>query len=288
MCFSDGEPLPATTKEPYVGESIIGEPDCFRSPKGPTTGSTGFYLDTYGLTQEPALIAPMSDGLIAPMSDGEQIIWENLGAGYAQDAYSQVLPDPPPYVSLLPSDSPNETMMTVAKDATQARGTKYTWPHVLHIDLVKIDGFAQGIHPLRISCTTKLITLSLAVYGMLTPFPFDRGKMVSPFCHHACSYAYLIRLYQASLMHPSLLLWKVFEEGYYYQVLPYCLWGVIVCIWGVTTCIGSILYKLHLAQALSKHSEHVQPSPAWIWITKESHILFSTSSSHLIWRYTCF
>jgi len=49
ICFRDGEPLPATTKEPYVGESVGDEPNCFRSPKGPTTDFAGFILDTSSL-----------------------------------------------------------------------------------------------------------------------------------------------------------------------------------------------------------------------------------------------
>jgi len=108
-------------------------------------------------------------------SDGEQTDLENLAAGYAQNVYSQVLPDPPSYVSLLLSDSIHGSMMAVAKDETQAHGTKYTWPHIL----IKANGYAQDIHLLKISCAPKPITLLFAVYGMLTPLPFDRGKMVS-------------------------------------------------------------------------------------------------------------
>ncbi len=142
MCFSDGEPLLATTKEPYVGKSVVGEPDCFRGPKGPTTGPAGFNLDTSSMNQDPALIA-----LSTSTSDGEQTVLDNLAAGYVHDVYPQVLPGPPSYISLLPSDSINEPMMAFVKDKTQAHGNKCTIPHVP----VKADGYAQGIHLMKIS-----------------------------------------------------------------------------------------------------------------------------------------
>jgi len=47
--FSDGEPLPVTTEEPYVEESAVGEPACFGGPKGTITSSAGFNLDTSSL-----------------------------------------------------------------------------------------------------------------------------------------------------------------------------------------------------------------------------------------------
>jgi len=144
VIFIDGEPLPVTTGEPYVEESVVGKPDCFRGPKGPTTGSSGFNLGTSSLNRDPALIA-----LSTSMSDGEETIWETLAAGYAQDVYPQVLPDPPSYISLLPSDCINESMMAVVKDETQqTHGTKYTWPHVL----VMVGSYAQGFHLMKIPC----------------------------------------------------------------------------------------------------------------------------------------
>jgi len=81
VIFTDGEPLPATTKEHYVGDSTIGKPDCFEDPKDTITSSGGFYLNTTGLNQDPALIA-----LSTSTSDGEQTFLENL-AGYTQNVY---------------------------------------------------------------------------------------------------------------------------------------------------------------------------------------------------------
>ncbi len=205
---------------------------------------------------------------------------ENLAAGYAQDVYPQVLPDPPSYISLLPSDSLNGSMMAVVKDE-KAHGTKYTWPHVLHIDLFKVNGNAQGIHLLKISCAPKFITLSFAVYGMLTPLPFDRGKMVSNLslsCPHAASVLTPPRSLQANFVHPSLPAWNALKEDYCSHVVPYCPWGVINKPMGSTD-----MHKLYCAQAFAYHSEHLHLDPTWMWISQESHVLFSTS--HLIWKY---
>jgi len=233
VIFIDGEPLPAITKEPYVGESVVCEPACFGGPKGTITSSVGFYLGTYGLTQDPALIASISDG--------EQTIWENLAAGYAQDVYPQVFPDSPFYVSLLPSDSINESMMAVVKDETQTHGTKYTWTHVL----VKVGGYTQGFQLTKIPCATKSIALSFTVYGMLTPLPFDRGKMVSshsPPYPHAASLPISPRPYQASLVHPSLPPSGTLEGV---ALLPR---GVIISLWEVTTCTSSCCTSPCLAE----------------------------------------
>jgi len=261
VIFIDGEPLPATTKEHYVGDSTIGKPDCFEDPKDTITSSGGFYLNTTGLNRDPALIA-----LSTSTSDGEQTILENIAAGYTQDVYPQALPDPPPYIPPVPSNSPNETMMAVAKDATQACGTKSTWPHVLHIDLVKIDGFAQGINPLWISCTTKLITLLLALYAILTPFPFDRGKMVSslpllPLCSLiADPIKALSSKPYASISTPM--------EGIRGRLL--LSGGPLLPMGSDHMHMGSDnMHWLYLAQAPpctspSKHSEHMQPNPTWI------------------------
>ncbi len=168
-----------TTGEPYVEKSAIGEPACLGDPKGTITGSAGSNLDTYGLNQDPALTA-----LSTSTSDGEQTFLENLAAGYAQDVNPQVLPDPPSNVSLLSSDSISESTMAVLRDETQACGIKYTWPHVL----AKVGSYTQDFHCLKIFYAAKSIALSYVVYGMLTPLPFDRGKMSSSLsspCHHA-------------------------------------------------------------------------------------------------------
>jgi len=85
---------------------------------------------------------------------------ENLATGYAQDVNPQVLPDPPSYASILPSDSISESMMAVVKDETQAHGTKYTWPHVL----VKVGGYAQGFHLMKIPCNTKTTALQFGLW----------------------------------------------------------------------------------------------------------------------------
>ncbi len=136
---------------------------------------------------------------------------------YAPDVYLQVLSDPPSYISLMLSDPPNEIMMAILKDETQAHGSKYTCSHVFQTDLGKVDGYtknagpmlikvddyAQGFHLLEIFCAAMSITLSYMVYGMLTPLPFDRGKMVSslpPHCPHAASLPISPRPFQASLV----------------------------------------------------------------------------------------
>jgi len=146
VIFIDGEPLPVTTEEPYVEKSAIGEPTCFGDPKSTTSSAS----DTYGLDQDPALIVPSTS-----TSDGEQIIWENLAAGYTQDVNPQILPDPPSYISLLPSDSFNESIMAIVKDETQAHGTEYTQPHVC----VKVSGYAQDFYLMEIFCATQSIAL---------------------------------------------------------------------------------------------------------------------------------
>jgi len=214
---------------------------------------------------------------------------ENLAAGYAQDVHPQALPDPPASIPLLPDDPSNEIMMAVVKDEIQAHGT--TWHQVLQIDLVKVDGYTkvadyvptkvddyrQDPHPLKIPCATMSTALPFTVYGMLTPLPFDRGKMVSsqsPPRPHAASLPISPWPYQASLVHPSLPLSGVLEEGYCTHVNPYCLWGEVNKIMG-----SSDMHKLYCAQALAYHSEHLYPDPAWIWITQESHIQIPTSPS---------
>ena len=159
---------------------------------------------------------------------------ENIAAGYTQYVYPQALPDPPPYIPPVPSNSPSDTMVAVAKDATQAHGIKYTWPHIR----VKADSYAQGIHLLKIPYAPKLITLSLAVYGMLIPFPFDRGKMVAslpllPLCSLiADPIKALSSKPYASLSTPM----EGISGRLFSHVIPYCLWGV-------TACICSTLYK---------------------------------------------
>jgi len=108
--------------------------------------------------------------------------------------------------------------MAVVKDETQTHGTKYhTWTHIL----VKVGGYTQGFHLMKIPCATKSSALSFGVYGMLTPLPFDRGKMVSNLslpCSHSASLPIVI-----SLVHPSLPLSRALQEGYCSQVVHYCL-----------------------------------------------------------------
>ena len=68
--------------------------------------------------------------------------------------------------------------------------------------LIKVDDYAQDFHLLEIFGAAMSIALPFTVYGMLTPLPFDRGKMVSnlsPSCSHAVTLPILI-----SLVHPSL------------------------------------------------------------------------------------
>jgi len=200
--------------------------------------------------------------LSTPTSDGEQTIWESLAASYAQDDYPQVLPDPPSYASLFPSDFMNESIMAVVKDETQAHDTKYTWPHVL----VKAGSYAQGIYLLKIPYAPKLITLSLAVYGMLIPFPFDRGKMV----------ASLPLLSLCSLVADPA---KALSSKPYASVSTPMegIRGWLSLLSGPLLPMGSDCMHMgsdnmhwpYLAQAPpctspSKHSEHMQPNPTWI------------------------
>jgi len=227
--FSDGELLPVTTREPYMWESAFGEPDCLRGPKGTTSDFSGSSLNTSGLNQDLALTA-----FSTSTSDGEQTIWDNLAAGYAQDVYPQVLPDPPSYVSLLPSDCTNESTMAVVKDETQqTHGTKYTWPHVL----VMVGGYAQGFHLMKIPCATKSMTLSFGVNGMMTSFLFDRGKIVAslPFLPLCSLIANPIKALSskpgASAPTSIKSIGRLFPH-----VTPYCLWGA-------TAYICSILHK---------------------------------------------
>jgi len=134
---------------------------------------------------------------------------------------------------------------------------------------------------MTIPCATKTTALSFGVCDMMTSLPFDRGKMVfnssSPSRPHAASLPISPRTLQANLVHPSLPAWNTLEEGYCSHVVPYCLWGVINKPMGSTD-----MHKLYLAQVLAYHSEHLHPDPTWMWITQESHVLFPTSSSHLI------
>jgi len=311
--FSDGEPSPVITGEPTIWEPMIGEPTIGE----PTAGE----LTTGKLTaEEPSAhdpdpksttgFASLSSGVCT--SNEENTIWKNLAVFspydgvlsqpslhlfyklLAQDVYVQVPPDPP-HTPPLPSDS-----MAIVRDKTKTLGSNCTWSQVLQINLVKVDGYtkvannapikvdshAQAFHLLKIFCVTMSIALSFAVYGMLTPLPFDRGKMVSsqsPPHPHAASLPISPRPYQASLLHPSLPLSGVLEEGYSSHVNPYCLWGEVNKIMG-----SSDMHKLYCAQALAYHSEHLYPDHAWIWITQESHIQIPTSSSHHIWKNRCF
>jgi len=272
MIFIDGEPLPVTTGEPYVEEeSVAGEQACFRDPKCTITGSAGSNLDTYGLNQDPALIA-----LSTSTCDGVQTFLENLAAGYAQDVNPQVLPDPPSYVSLLPSDSISESTMAVLKDETQACGIKYIWPHVL----AKVGSYTQDFHHLKIFYAAKSIALLYIVYGILTPLPFDRGKMnysLSPPCHHAGSFAHPIK--------PLLSKLGAFIPTHIKSIGRSSVSCDLVLPMGSDNkLMGSDnMHKLYLSQALAKQNDLLHSDPLWIWITQESHILFSTKfkSSYL-------
>ncbi len=168
------------------------------------------------------------------------------------------------------------------RDKVHTHGSKYTQFPILQFVLIKADDYEQGTHiSLMIPCITKLITLSFTVYGMLTPFPFDRGKMFSSLslpCPHAASLPISPR-FQASLVHPSLPSSRALEGDYCSHVVPYCLWGVINKPMG-----SNDMHKLYCAHALAYHSEHLHLDPTWIWIAQESHVQFPTSSSHLIWK----
>jgi len=215
----DGEPLSVTTEEPYVEKSAIGEPTVFGDPKSTITSSAS---DTYGLDRDPVHIV-----LSTPTSDGEQMIWENLAAGYTQDVNPQVLPDPPSYISLLPSDSINESIMAIVNDETRAHGTEYTQPHVC----VKVSGYAQDFHLMTIPCATKTTALQFCVCGMTTSFPFDRGKMVSSLpLLSLCSL--IANPTKALLSKPAACLpTSIMNIGRLFSpVTLYCLWGVTACI----------------------------------------------------------
>jgi len=154
------------------------------------------------------------------------MIWENLAAGYTQDVDPQVLPDPPPYASLLPSDSINESMMAIVKDETLAHHTKYIQPHVL----VKVDGYVQGFHLIEIFCATQSIALSFGVCGMTTSFPFDRGKMVPslPLLSLCSLIADPIKALSST---PGASAPTSIKSIGRLLVTPYCLWGVMTCLW---------------------------------------------------------
>jgi len=247
--FSDGGPSlviivgEPTDGEPTFGEPATGVPDLFQCPKNTRDNGQGFIFDDH-----------------------------------AQDVHLQVLPAPPSSIFLLPDDPPNEIMMAVVKDETQAHGSKYTWHQVLLIDLVKVDGNVQSFHLTKIPCATKSIALSFTVYGMLTPLPFDRGKMVSGLslpCYHAGSFAYPIK----AISRKSCAFILIFME---------CVGRLLASCYPVLPMGSDKMHKLHHAQVLAWKSEHLHPDPTWMWITQESHVLFPTSSSHLIWKYACF
>jgi len=68
---------------------------------------------------------------------------------------------------------------------------------------MKINGYAQGFQLLEIFCVTKSIGLLFTVFRMLTPLPFDKGKMVSClsiFFPHAVSLLIPSKPYQAGLL----------------------------------------------------------------------------------------
>jgi len=245
----------------------------------------------------------------------EEIIFSSLESnGEFNYIHHQVQPVPPPDLPLLPSNYPNQIMMDVVKDETQAHGSeytqlhvlmaavkdeahssKYTWSHVLvaaardaiqahgpkytqfpvfQTDLSKVDGYtlgmidgympmkincyAQGFQLFKIFCVTKSIALLLTVFGMLTPLPFDRGKVVSclsMFCPHAVSLLLLSKPYQVGLVHLSLPPWRA-PDGYCSNVIPYFLWGV------ENKSMGSDnMQKIHLVWTLAYHSEHLHPNP---------------------------
>jgi len=67
---------------------------------------------------------------------------------------------------------------------------------------IKVAGYAQNFHILKIFYATKSIALSYVVYRMLMPLPFDRGTMsssLSPHCHHAGSFANPIKALSCEL-----------------------------------------------------------------------------------------
>jgi len=171
--------------------------------------------------------------------------------------------------------------MTIVRDKTQTLGSNCSWSHVFQTDLGKVDGYnaghmlikvddyAQGFHLLEILCAAMSIALSYTVYDMLTPLPFDRGKMLSPHCPHAASLPISPRPFQASLVHLSLPPSRVLEGGYY------CLWSPIAYGWGVINKpMGSInMHKIYCAQALAYHSEHLCLDPTSMWIAQDLHVL---------------
>jgi len=216
-----------------------------------------------------------------------------LSDDYAQDVFPQVLPAPPSCIPLLPSDFPNKIRMAVTRNKTiQALGSKCFPSQVSQIDLATVDGYtkvadyvptkvdgqAQDFHCLKIFYATKSIALSYFVDGMLTPFPFDRGKMSSSLsspCHHAGSFANPIKSLLSKL--------GAFIPTHIKSI------GMLLVSCDPLLPMGSDkMHKLHHAQVLAWKSEHLHPDPTWMWITQESHVLFPTSSNHLIWKYACF
>jgi len=136
----------------------------------------------------------------------------------------------------------------------------------------------------KIPCVTKLFALSFTVYGMLTPLPFDRGKMISnlsPSCLYAASLQIPSRPYQASLVHLLPPPWRALK-CYCSHLIPYGLWGVS-SLWGVTTRISPTLHE-PLPSTVSTCTLTLPECG----LPQESHILFLTSSNHFIWKYICF
>jgi len=250
--FSDGEPSPVIATKPTVKKPALGEQELCRSPKN----STGLLSDVSHSSSK--YYQPIGDVLVTVTTTA---FWDLEDGDFPNAPYPQ------------DEDIPVRNMAHI-------HGSKYTKFPVLLFVRIKVAGYTQGIHmSFKIPCVTKLFAPSFTVYGMLTPLPFDRGKMVSnlsPSYLYAASLQITSRPYQASLVHLSLPPWRALK-CFCSHVIPYS------SLWGVTTCISPTLHE-PLPSTVSTCTLTLPECG----LPQESHVLFLTSSNHLIWKYICF
>jgi len=226
LCLDDicgGEPLHMIARKPTVKMPAIGEQELCECP----TNSTGLLTDVSHSSSK--CNRPIGH---VPFTKDDLVTATITAFQYLED---REFPDAP---------YPHDEDVSMRNKA-HIHGPKCTQFPVLPFVCIKIAGYTQGIHmSFKIPCVTELFALSLTVYGMLTPLPFDRGKMISnlsPSYPYAASLQIPSRSYQASLVHSSLPPWRA-VKCYCAHVIPYGLWGVS-SLWGVTTRISSTLHE---------------------------------------------
>jgi len=243
--FSDGEPSPVIATKPTVKKPALGEQELCRSPKN----STGLLSDVSHSSSK--YYQPIGDVLVTVTTTA---FWDLEDGDFPNAPYPQ------------DEDIPVRNMAHI-------HGSKYTKFPVLPFVCIKVAGYTQGIHmSFKIPCVTKLFAPSFTVYGMLTPLPFDRGKMVSnlsPSYLYAASLQITSRPYQASLVHLSLPPWRALK-CFCSHVIPYS------SLWGVTTRISPTLHE-PLPSTVSTCTLTLPECG----LPQESHVLFLTSSNIL-------